>query len=156
MLPLIKYFANFAAFTLLAVCIAPQDLSAETTTLRHNPIGTDHNQHDSGQASRPSRTTDLGQPSKPVPVESVNSDLQRIVVLCATQPNSPLFDQAWRSYLAKNRVVDRQLGSLIETVLREAKAYRRSNNLSPTSFGQANQTRQQMRRVAERLRHKGR
>lgn len=60
----------------------------------------------------------------PVPVESVARDLQRIVVLCATEPASEAFKAAWASYIEQHRVTAADLDSLIADVVERAEAYR--------------------------------
>jgi hypothetical protein len=58
------------------------------------------------------------------PVDSVAGDLQRIVVLCATEPSSEDFKQAWASYVEKHDVSAASLDAVIDDVLEQAAAYR--------------------------------
>ena len=51
-------------------------------------------------------------------LESVQSDLQKIVVLCATEPGSPRFDAAWTAWVRDNP--DADLERTIDTVLSRA------------------------------------
>ena len=66
----------------------------------------------------------------PVPVDSVAEDLQKIVVLCATEPTSEAFETEWAHYIEMHRVAAEDLDALIDDVLERADAYRaeRSSN----------------------------
>ena len=56
--------------------------------------------------------------------ESVVPELASIVVLCATDPQSPEFEQSWSAYLREHRPQGNELNQLINQVLREAEAHR--------------------------------
>jgi len=57
-------------------------------------------------------------------VDSVAEDLQRIVVLCATEPDSPAFERAWSAYVQRHTVAAAELEPLIDDILERAAAYR--------------------------------
>jgi hypothetical protein len=86
--------------------------------------------------------------------------LQKIVVLCATQPESTSFDNTWGSYLQENKVNGTEVVYLIEEVLRRAEGYQKSNRGRQrgimASEVSKQETRERMLRVSERLRHKNR
>ena len=63
-------------------------------------------------------------PASTVPVDSVAEDLQKIVVLCATEPSSDEFETEWASYIEKHPVTAENLDALIEDVLERAAVYR--------------------------------
>jgi len=67
--------------------------------------------------------------SEDTTVESVIPELQGIVVLCATEPDSAQFKTAWINYLKKNRVKRSELGSLIFQVINDAEAYRGNHDM---------------------------
>ena len=59
-----------------------------------------------------------------VPVDSVAKDLQRIVVLCATEPRSEEFKTEWARYIEAHSVTEDELDALVDDVLERAEAYR--------------------------------
>ena len=65
--------------------------------------------------------------------DSVAEDLQRIVVLCATEPESEAFKTAWVSYVRTHRVTERNLDALIDDVIQRAQAYRAERSNSRTN-----------------------
>jgi len=83
----------------------------------------------------------------------VADDLQRIVVLCATEPRSAEFDRSWRQYLEEYYEPDLDVDGLIEEVLLRAEAYvafgdgRRGTR--PPNAADRDETRLRMRRVAD-------
>lgn len=101
---------------LVAIGLSVPSPAQERRVPAHNPEWTDHNVHDPGIPSSP----DEHEPA----VESVSADLQRIVVLCATHPNSGEFERAWRDYVAARRGVGFDLDGTIGTVLRRAEQRR--------------------------------
>lgn len=70
------------------------------------------------------RTPGRVQPPVSVPVESVAEDLQKIVVLCATEPTSEAFETEWAHYIETHPVAAGDLDVLIDDVLERADAYR--------------------------------
>ena len=60
-----------------------------------------------------------------VPVESVSKDLQKIIVLCATEGPSEKFLREWARYVEQHGVKAADLDVLIDDVLARAEAYRR-------------------------------
>ena len=86
--------------------------------------------------------------------DSVAGDLQRIVVLCATEPESAEFDRAWGQYVEEHYGPDLDIDGLIEEVLLRADTHvvfgdgRRGSRL-PTA-GDRDETRRRMRAVADR------
>ena len=67
--------------------------------------------------------------AQPVPIDSVTQDLQKIVVLCATDSGSAEFEDQWRTYVRRNGVSEAQLGHLVFRVINEAEAYRGNRRL---------------------------
>lgn len=61
---------------------------------------------------------------EPTQVDSIVPELQGIVVLCATQPDSKQFIRHWRDYVGRHHVTEAGLGPLIFQVINEAEAYR--------------------------------
>lgn len=77
-----------------------------------------------------------GQPARglaveAVPVDSVVPTLQGIVVLCATEPASPEFKDAWSRYIERHPVAAADLDALIDDVLERAEAYRAERSSNP-------------------------
>lgn len=71
-------------------------------------------------------TTDVRQLEiqRAVPADSVTEDLQRIVVLCATQPQSQTFETEWASYVRAHYRRGVDVDALIDNVLQRARAHR--------------------------------
>jgi len=82
----------------------------------HNPEWTDLNSGDPGR-------------------DSVSSDLQKIVVLCAKDHESPEFKRAWSAYVRKNKLTGARLDQTIQRVVNEAFRHRQE-------FGQSQGNRQ--------------
>lgn len=57
-------------------------------------------------------------------VRSVATDLQKIVVLCATDHNSAEFKRAWSNYVRKNELQGDKLDATIRRVVNEAFRHR--------------------------------
>jgi hypothetical protein len=66
-------------------------------------------------------------------VDSVAQDLQTIVVLCATQPDSEEFKTQWARYVEEHRVAEADLGALIDDVIERARTYRAERSSSRRS-----------------------
>ncbi|MDJ0926070.1 MAG: hypothetical protein QNJ73_00350 [Gammaproteobacteria bacterium] len=62
------------------------------------------------------------------PAESVVPELQGVVVLCATKPNSAELEDAWTEYLEYHYDDDTDLDRLIDTVISRANAHRRKQH----------------------------
>ena len=60
----------------------------------------------------------------PVPTESVIPELQGIVVLCATEPQSAEFKQQWAAYVRGNYKPGMDIDTVIKDVLRRADEYK--------------------------------
>jgi hypothetical protein len=67
---------------------------------------------------------------KPVRVDSVVPELQGIIVLCATEPDSAEFADQWRNYIRRHKTSKNDLGPLIFRVINEAEAYRGNKRLN--------------------------
>ncbi len=67
---------------------------------------------------------------KPAQIDSVIPELQGIVVLCATEPESAEFKQQWRNYIRRHDINETELGLLIFQVINEAEAYRGNTRLN--------------------------
>jgi len=67
---------------------------------------------------------------KTVHIDSVVDDLQGIVVLCATEPDSTEFMGQWRDYIRLHKIGKADLGPLIFRVVNDAEAYRGNRRLN--------------------------
>jgi hypothetical protein len=67
---------------------------------------------------------------KPVHIDSVIPELQGIVVLCATEPDSAEFNDQWRNFTRRHKIRKNDLGPLIFRVINEAEAYRGNERLN--------------------------
>jgi hypothetical protein len=67
---------------------------------------------------------------KTVQIDSVVDDLQGIVVLCATEPDSKEFMEQWRAYIRLHKISTTDLGPLIFRVVNDAEAYRGNQRLN--------------------------
>jgi hypothetical protein len=82
------------------------------------------------QAERiPAHTPEWTNPNTgdPGTTDSVIPELQKIVVLCATEPTSPNFKGQWIAYVRKNYEPGQNIDGVIDDVLRRANAYRTEN-----------------------------
>ncbi len=80
--------------------------------------------------------------------DSVVPELQEIVVLCATKPNSAEFRNQWTTYVRKNHRPGAQIDAVIDDVIRQADAYRaRQSNASKTSARRAMNSNAGTRRI---------
>ena len=59
---------------------------------------------------------------------STMSELQKIVVLCATSPQSSAFKGQWNAYVRKNYEPGMDVDALVDDVLQRAAAYRAEND----------------------------
>jgi len=62
-----------------------------------------------------------------VPADSTVDDLQRIVVLCATDPEAEALPAQWAAYVEEHAVTAEELDPLIADILRRAAALRRAD-----------------------------
>lgn len=62
--------------------------------------------------------------SDPGTTESVVPELQGIVVLCATEPQSAEFKKQWSAYVRNNYKPGMNINAVIDDVIRQAGAYR--------------------------------
>lgn len=86
-----------------------------------------------------------------VPADSVADDLQRIVVLCATDASSKAFDTAWSDYIRSHYRRGVDLEALIEDVLQRAEAHRATagrSNRDPGRDLESTTTRKRMHDTA--------
>ena len=81
----------------------------------------------SAQETQTARIT--SKESRPAQVDSVIPELQGIVVLCATQPDSQQFIIQWRDFVQRQNVTETGLSALIFQVINEAEAYRGNHRL---------------------------
>ena len=94
--------------------------------------------------------------SDPGTTESVIPELQGVVVLCATEPESAEFQTQWAAYLRKNYKRDMDIHAVIDDVLERADAYRakQRSDSKPSSIRavQSNDiTRKNMRSTATKV-----
>jgi hypothetical protein len=123
----------------------------------HTREWTDHNESDPGttEDSPPALRLREDPAPEPVPTGSVAEDLQKIVVLCATRPQTAEFDRAWTAYLEKHYEPGLNVNRLIEEILARAESYigfgdgRRGTR--PPAARQRNKTRLQMHRIGIRV-----
>ena len=92
------------------------------------------------------------------PVESVIPELQGVVVLCATKPNSQELADAWTEYLEYHYDDDTDLDQLINTVISRANAHRQKQHsrtgTQTFTRAQRNETEQFLHDTAEKsIRH---
>ena len=85
---------------------------------------------------------------EPKTTESVVPELQGIVVLCATEPQSPEFKKQWAAYVRGNYKPGMNIDTMIKDVLKRADSYRtqqlsRSKD-SPTRAMQSKSTTEKM------------
>lgn len=112
----------------------------------HNPEWTNPTDADPGTASpSPTRV----QAARTRPTGSQMDELQKIVVLCATKPQSEEFKQAWAAYVEKYHQPDAQLDRAIEDVLARASAYRQSRHSSTGKLTWSAADRQRARQIMQ-------
>jgi len=118
---------------------APQP-GARTPT--HNPEWSNASDADPGSAT-PSPTRMQGARARPAGGKA--QDLQRLVALCATQPESDEFERAWAAYVEQYHQPDAKLDRAIEDVLARASAYRQGRHSSTGKLSWTAAERQQVR-----------
>lgn len=117
-----------------ALSLAPGELLAEPKkTPSHQPDWTDHNESDPGIAAqkRASTSSKLAVKSSSVPVESVQPELSKIVVLCATEQEEQ-FEKEWSQYVSKKKLHGAELKQTIAWVSEEAARERKMERLEST------------------------
>lgn len=62
--------------------------------------------------------------------KGASQDLQKLVVLCADDPESPLFDREWAKYLNDHYRDGMNVDGLIENVIQRADDYRMTSHKS--------------------------
>jgi hypothetical protein len=60
--------------------------------------------------------------------KGASEDLQKLVKLCATDPESPMFDREWAKYLQEHYQEGMNVDGLIEDVIRRADDYRMTSH----------------------------
>lgn len=68
----------------------------------------------------------------PVAIDSVVDDLASIVVLCATQPQSAEFKNAWTTWIRQHHQPGMDINAVIKDVFNRAKAYNSTQSASTT------------------------
>jgi hypothetical protein len=113
---------------ILAVTIANADESSKPAEIKRVP------------AHNPEWTNAKG--SDPGTTESVIPEMQGIVVLCATEPQSAEFKKQWTAYVRGNYKPGMNIDTVIDDVLKRADAFRarqrKGTSSSPTRAVQPN------------------
>jgi hypothetical protein len=106
--------------SILAVLLLPVLATAQTDTISARKA--------QQSPQQPAHTPEWTNPndSDPGVSESTAPDLQRIVVLCATKPNSAEFGREWQSYIQRHYRRGMDVDVLIDDVLKRADAHRKS------------------------------
>ena len=129
--------------------------SGSSRTPAHTPEWTDLNQSDPGKTKGSLPSLQLQAVPSQEPVDSVASDLQKIVVLCATQPQSAEFDRAWALYLEEHYKPNLDVDGLIDDVLTRAENYVRFGDgrrgARQATFVDRDKTGRRMRKVADKV-----
>ena len=78
--------------------------------------------------------TDVKTPdTEPVAIDSVVDDLAGIVVLCATQPQSVEFKNAWTTWVRQHYQPGMDIDAVISDVMQRARAYNNTQRSSSTT-----------------------
>ena len=77
----------------------------------HTPVWTDTNDSDPGRT------------------DSTMADLQKIVVLCATEPQSPDFRRHWNAFVRRNYEKGMDIDAMVDDVMKRAAEYRARHKL---------------------------
>ncbi len=135
-------------FLMLAaqVTIAADAPQRSSRTPAHSPEWT--NANDAEPGTSPQSPTQL-QAATVKPTNSRAQDLQKIVVLCATKPESEDFKRVWAAYVEKYHQPDAKLDRAIEDVLTRASAYRQSRHSSTGQLTWTAAERQQARQLMQ-------
>lgn len=136
--------AIIIALVLVLPSVFANDQGSEKRRIpAHTPEWTNSNDSDPG-ATTPMRVQ--GIPTEPA--ESVIPELQSVVVLCATKPNSPELADVWSSYLQHHYDENTNLDQLISTVISRANAHRQNQH---SRSGKQTFSRQQRNQIEEFL-----
>jgi hypothetical protein len=117
---------KFPALTGLVACIACAAAYGQASEpVRSRVISNQAVEAESEPVRVPSATGSRSLTAAPAdsPVDSVARDLQKIVVLCATEPESDEFMTEWVSYVRRHRIAESDLETVIDDVIRRAEAY---------------------------------
>ena len=86
-----------------------------------------------GMCSQSAERTDItASDSDASAIDSVVDDLQGIVVLCATQPQSAEFKNAWTTWVRQHHQPGMDIDAVINDVLKRASAYNSTQRSSTT------------------------
>ena len=96
------------------------------------------------------RTSITASDTDPSAIDSVVDYLQGIVVLCATQPQSAKFKNAWTTRVRQHYQLDMDIDAVISDVLKRASAYNSTQRSSttPPKKSKANTTEKMMHDTA--------
>ena len=114
-----------------ALALVPGEGLAEPKKIpSHQPEWTDHNDSDPGVSAqkRISKSSKLAVKSKSVPVDSVQPELSKIVVLCASEQEEQ-FEKEWSQYVSKKKLHGAELKETIAWVSEEAAEKRQRERL---------------------------
>jgi hypothetical protein len=105
-----KLLAIMSLLILIPSAMAGEDEAVKPAETRRVP------------AHNPEWTNPKG--SDPGTSDSVSTDLQKIIVLCATEPQSAEFRKQWSAYVRRNYVPGTDIDAIIADVIKRADAYR--------------------------------
>lgn len=105
-----RLFVIMSPLILLSPALAGEDQAAKPAEVQrvpaHNPEWVNPRSSDPGTS------------------DSVQTDLQKIIVLCATEPQSAEFRKQWAAYVRENYKSGMDIDAVIGDVIRQADAYR--------------------------------
>ncbi len=81
--------------------------------------------------------------AEPAHIDAAVDDLQGVVVLCATEPDSTEFKKQWRDYVRRHKISKTELGFLIFRVINDAEAYRGNLRLNRSEAPNASRDRRE-------------
>lgn len=119
--------AKFTVVPSLALGLALVCASAQQTVAPRQAVPTHASEGSNPRAGDPDAERGRAQTQGAVPIDSIANDLQRIVVLCATEPASKTFETEWANYVSAHYRRGVDVDALIDDVLRRAEAYRASH-----------------------------
>ena len=115
----------WSSATMLAVlalaATAEEDAAPKRRIPVHTPEWTNPSTSDPGASAH--EPTEIRVVPVP-PADSVAEDLQKIVVLCGTQPQSEEFKQQWTAYVSTHYEPGMDISDVVDDVLKRAAAYR--------------------------------
>ena len=112
----------------------------------HKPEWTNSKDADPGASSA---TPSRAQASATQPASSQREELQKVVVLCAKDVESPEFARAWSAYVEKYHEPDADLDRAIEDVLARASAHRQRRHSATGQLTWTAEERKQARKEAK-------